>query len=356
LSFAMLESHDTTTAHYPFVTRMLIDLFAKGELPRVKEISIEPMYGHVGRIVYHAGAVHMFRSTNLGVNPLGASEIAKDKGYTQHFLRGLGYKTPRGETFLHPDYLKSISKNISSEAFRHAKSMEQAAAVVATSFGYPCYVKPNFGSQGRGIRKCEHENDLETALQDLKEEKIKLCIIEEALSMPDYRVVVFHDEIISCYLRIPLFVEGDGILDIHHLLQKKQEAYLIRGRDTSINVEDPRIVCKLQREGLSFDTILKQGEQLTLLDISNLSAGGESLEYSDCIHTSWKQLCIEITAAMGLKLCGVDIACTDLEDPSAAYRILELNAAPGLDHYAASGETQAQIVRSLYQRIFNGIA
>ncbi len=56
---------------------------------------------------------------------------------------------------------------------------------------------------------------------------------------------------------------------------------------------------------------------------------------------------------MGLQLCGVDLACADIEQPDAAYSILETNAAPGLDNYAATGERQATIVRELLKEVFN---
>lgn len=59
---------------------------------------------------------------------------------------------------------------------------------------------------------------------------------------------------------------------------------------------------------------------------------------------------------MGLRLCGVDIACTDLENPHSDYSILEINAAPGLDNYASSGQEQFERVKDLYKKIFNEMA
>lgn len=62
---------------------------------------------------------------------------------------------------------------------------------------------------------------------------------------------------------------------------------------------------------------------------------------------------MRVTAEMGLQLCGVDLACADITDPAAGYSILELNAAPGLDNFAAIGPGPAATVRALYQTIFN---
>ncbi len=56
-----------------------------------------------------------------------------------------------------------------------------------------------------------------------------------------------------------------------------------------------------------------------------------------------------------LRLCGVDLACADITDPDSDYSVLEVNASPGLDHYAASGAKQHQIVRDLYTKVFNAL-
>jgi len=66
-----------TKPHYPYVTKLLIDLFNNQELSNVRRVVVEPTYGYVGRIEYHNGQVHVFRSTNLGINSLGASEVCE---------------------------------------------------------------------------------------------------------------------------------------------------------------------------------------------------------------------------------------------------------------------------------------
>lgn len=343
--------------HYPFVTRLLIDLFNDGELSNVKNVVIEPVYGYAGRIEYKDGSVHLFKWTNLGVNRSGASEISKDKGYTKFFLRQLGYKTPEGEVFLMPTYLDGIAKTLSRRGFvGHHRSAEEAYAYAATILGYPCYVKPNFGSQGRGIRRCENPEDLEEAINTLLKQGERILLLEKAVNMPDFRIIVFREEMISCYRRIPLNVVGDDKSTIEGLLIKRQEIYVRDGRDPIINLQDPRILRKLLKLGMNMKSVPTIGEKVQLLDVSNLSLGGESEEYTHRIHQHWKDLSIKIALDMGLKLCGVDLACTDLEEPQADYSVLEVNAAPGLDNYAANGEEQARRVRDMYKKVFNELS
>lgn len=68
------------------------------------------------------------------------------------------------------------------------------------------------------------------------------------------------------------------------------------------------------------------------------------------MHPGFVKLAVAITAEMGLRLCGVDLLLRtgSLADPPADYVVIEINAAPGLDNYAASGAVQAGRVDELY--------
>jgi D-alanine-D-alanine ligase-like ATP-grasp enzyme len=182
---------------------------------------------------------------------------------------------------------------------------------------------------------------------------VKIILVEESVDWPDYRVVVLKDQMISCYLRKPLHVVGNGVSSIRHLLLEKQERFAKDQRDTLINIDDPRIAKKLVRSNFTLETILSSGEIWQAYDISNLSVGGEAEDYTDRICAHWRDLCIKVVRDMGLIFCGVDLACVNIEDPNAAYSILEINASPSLDNYAASGQKQAIVVRQLYKKVFN---
>lgn len=55
---------------------------------------------------------------------------------------------------------------------------------------------------------------------------------------------------------------------------------------------------------------------------------------------------------MNLRLCGVDLIVDgDIADKPRNYWILEINASPGLDHYAKLGNEQAEIVKGLYLKV-----
>lgn len=337
----------------PLVVRLLVELFASGDLPRVAEIDVEPEYGYAARLLYRSGDVRLLRGTTLDVNPAGAAEIARDKGYTNYFLGRLGYRVPLGETFLLGHYVELIHRNLGRYRAARYRLAEDAPAYVRDVVGYPCYVKPNHGSQGRGVSRCAAEDEVRAALRHLDDQRSCVALVEAEVPLPDYRVVVLREDVIACYGRIPLRVVGDGRASVRELLEHEQARQEAMGRGTVIDREDPRIRARLGARNLDLDSVMPSGAAHQIYDISNLSAGGDAQDRLEELHPHWRELCIRLTRQMGLQLCGVDLACADLTDPTAAYAILEINPAPGLDHFAALGPRQAAVVRNLYRRLFN---
>lgn len=332
---------------------MLLDLYQSGDLPNVQSIDVEPVYGYSGRILYRNGSVRLYKGSCLGINNLGASEISKDKGYTKYFLQRLGYDTPQGEVFLFPRFITMIDKNLKRFGFNSYRSATTAETYIRANDLLPCYIKPNEGSQGRGVVKCLTIDDVKMALRSFEASGALKVLIEKEVPFPDYRVVILSGEIISCYRRRALAVTGDGTSTIFELIKRKQDEFYACGRDTMIFSADPRIDQKLLRIGYSRNSVPSSGETVELIDISNLSAGGQSEDYTERIHSNLMDVCISITSAFGLQLAGIDIACEDIEAPSSIYSVIEVNAAPGVDNYAAAGKEQTRIVRSLYRKIFN---
>lgn len=59
---------------------------------------------------------------------------------------------------------------------------------------------------------------------------------------------------------------------------------------------------------------------------------------------------------MGLRLCGVDLMVEgDISEEPTRYFVLEINAAPGLDHYAQTGATQQKIVENMYLEVLKAM-
>lgn len=345
-------SPPTSQPHYPLTTRILLDLYTRGELPAVQALDIEPTYGYVGRVLYDNGAVRMFRRTNVGVNNHGASEMSKDKGYTKYFLQRLGFQTPPGRVFLAPSYQELIDSNLSRYGFSDYHRLDDIYSYIEQFLGYPVFVKPNDESQGKGVEMCRNAAAVDTAIQrNVRAGHAKL-LVEQYAPGNDYRVVVFGGRVVCAYQRVPLAVVGDGVASVQDLLRALAAEQFAAGRGSRIDPDDPRLANHLQATGRTLASVLADGERLPLADIANLTAGGAAVEMSEAVHPRWARLCIDVTRQLGLRLCGVDLACADLSDPAAPYSIIETNASPGLDNYAALGPAAFARVEALYRDIF----
>ncbi len=336
--------------HYSFVTRTLLDLFYSGTLANVVEVEAEPKWGHAARIRYRNGAIRITYGNDIGLNSGAAADVARDKAYTKMFLERMHIATPRGEAFLFKWWLDQIGAVRRPTDIR---TIEDAPAFARDTLGFPVYAKQVDGSKGKGVTLCDSAEDVQDAAGTLDGLHARVMLVEEAVDLPDYRLVLLNGDLISAYRRTPLTVVGDGNRTVRQLLTDRQLAFDAVGRDTQIDSEDPRIAKSLGRRGLSLASVPPSGEKLRIHDISNLSLGGTAEDVTSEVAHSWQKLSREIAAGLNLAFCGIDLLCKDIHDPEAEYRVLEVNAAPGLDHYASVGAKQQAIVRGLYARVLD---
>ena len=226
-----------------------------------------------------------------------------------------------------------------------------AAYTYARKIGFPVVVKPNSGSQGAGVSIVYTKREFTTAMQRIFKAD-RVALVQKPVHGKDYRLVVLDKKVISAYERIPLCVLGDGTSTIRKLLQIKQKHFIASSRDTRINIDDPRIAIKLKHLGRTFRSVPAKGEQVFLLDNANLSTGGDSVDVTDTVHPEFKKCAVNLTRDMGLRLCGVDLMVDgDISQKPQTFWVLEINSAPGLDHYAKIGKAQEKIVEDLYLKV-----
>ena len=186
----------------------------------------------------------------------------------------------------------------------------------------------------------------------------RVAIVQRPVCGRDYRLVVLDNEVISTYERIPLSIVGDGKTSIHRLLQMKQRQFIAAKRGTRIKVDDPRIAEKFKRQGLTLRSVPSLGEQVFLLDNANLSSGGDAVDATTSVNPAFRELAVRLTSDMNLRLCGVDLMVDGhISGPPVPgkYWVLEINAAPGLDHYVKIGKAQEKIVEKLYLKVLRSL-
>ncbi|HEY1770148.1 MAG TPA: hypothetical protein VGG02_07820 [Chthoniobacterales bacterium] len=310
-------------------------------------VVFEPKWGVVGCIKYASGQRRYFRSSTIDINRMGASEISRDKDYAKYFMRTLSYPVVRGDTFYSSRWCRAIgSEKGIDRAYRYARKL-----------GFPVFVKPNSKSRGRGVNKVFTRAEFYLAMREVFT-RDNVALVEAAIEgASDYRIVVLDDKVISAYQRLPLSVIGDGVSSIQCLLRRKQSEFKKAGRDSKVEPGDSRLLRKLKRSRLTLTSILPKDEQLFLLDNANLSSGGESKDVTGIMHADFRRLAIRLTREMGLRLCGVDVLVrgSTLAEPAREFYVLEINSAPGLDHYAKIGKEQEKIVEQLYLQVIKAM-
>lgn len=326
---------------HPFAALMIAEL-----APEIgARVELEPEFKFAGEIVFASGKRHLFRNTCFNINPAAASETARDKAYCKYFLRRHGFPVPDGQTFFAP----KLARNLAKSRRRGIKEAVAYAAVI----GFPVFAKPNDGSEGHLVTTAYDENDLMLAAAAIFEAS-PVMLVEAPCPGRDYRVVVLGDELVCAYERRPLSVVGDGKRSIEALLMEAKSRMAALGRHNSeIEVEDRRIDRKLRSAGLYRTRVPEDGTVVMLLDNANLSTGGTSVDISESLHPSFKDAALRAARTIGLPFAGVDIICQDATADAAgqSWAIIELNAAPGLDNYAATGAEQRERVRQMYLRI-----
>ncbi len=331
----------------PYLTKLVQKL-----APKIgARVVVEPEWGIAAQIIYKNGVVRSLRMYSLDLNHIASADIAKDKDYAKFFMHKRGYAVAEGRTFFKDSWAKAIK----------SKRTISAGVAYAKKLGYPLIVKPNSQSQGVGVCLVLNKKELRRALKEVFKTD-KIAIVERYLPGRDYRIVVLDGEIISAYERVALSALGDGKRSILALLKKKQKYFISSGRDTKIDLSDDRIKIKLRHQGLSLKSILPLNKKVYLLDNANLSTGGDSLDVTESIHPEFKKIAVNLTRDMGLRIAGVDIMVTvgDItqnpkKNKNCRHYIIEINAAPGLDHYVTTGRKQKEIVEAMYLKVLKAL-
>lgn len=307
-------------------------------------VHLEPEHERIGYLTFADGSRSFFRDNRFSLNDVGSVRVAQDKDYSTYFLRHFGYRVPKGITFWEKRRFQGARKRRSiDDALRFASRVK-----------YPVFVKPNDRSQGAGVAKVWDASGLRKAaaavfaLSDV-------AVVQEAVRGRDYRIVVLEGQVISAYERRPLQITGDGTSTVRQLLEARQQQYLQQGRDTTIRI-DARIKANLQRSGLRLSSILPRNRTVKLHDIANLSTGGDAIDITNTLHPTFAKLATSVAKDLCLRICGVDLIAPDATKPLSQYAILEVNSAPGLDHYALpDAKAQEQLVDQLYLKLLRAL-
>ena len=308
-------------------------------------LKIEPNYRRSGMLEFSNGSVLFFRNSHLNINAASNARMARDKSFLSHFLSEMGFRTLPEIT---------VSRYDLDRGAVEPSKLENILQFAALN-GWRAVVKPNGGSQGRGIRVTNDRQQLLGAIYDTLTTD-GVCILQQYCGMPEYRLVVLKEKVIQAYRRSPMTITGDGSSTLETLLKRRAEA-ISQSRNEDISLKLFAAAVRIfEVAGRDIKSVPPAAEQIVVGETANLSAGGEATDVMELLHPHWKELAIELAKKCGLLLCGIDIFIHEVSSDSSDYRVIEINSAPGLDDYTLQGEAQKKRVLALYREVLETAA
>ncbi len=265
-------------------------------------------------VQFGQGALQRLAHASLARDESMASVIlASNKARTARRLAQLGLPVPR---------------HVSVET-------TEAAIRAAERLGFPLVVKPMKGAHGNGITVDVRDvTGLAEAVERARSVSIRATpiLLEEVVLGATHRLLVIGGRFASAVRMDQPRVRGDGRRTLRELIDALN-ADPIRDGVRLFPVEiDEEVLQRIHAGGRTLDTVPADGEIVLLRGASNFSRGSTTTEVSDVIHPAHVELAERATAALGLRIAGVDLICTDIALPpnAAGTRIIEVNARPGL--------------------------
>ncbi|MGQ1910014.1 bifunctional glutamate--cysteine ligase GshA/glutathione synthetase GshB [Marinifilum sp. RC60d5] len=217
------------------------------------------------------------------------------------------------------------------------QNVEQARSDFDLFEGKPIVVKPKSTNFGLGITILKENKNPEIYRRavDIAFEHDASILIEEFISGREFRFFVINDKVDGILHRVPANVKGDGESTIRELVEIKNQDPL-RGRGYRTPLEKIRLEeaeeMFLKEQGLNFESILEKDQLVYLRENSNISTGGDSIDFTDDIHQSYKDIAIKSAQALNVKITGLDMMIEDVKKPATMdnYAIIEMNFNPAI--------------------------
>jgi D-alanine-D-alanine ligase-like ATP-grasp enzyme len=310
-------------------------------------VLLEPQWQRLGELVLPNGKHWPFLGTDIGINNSASAAIAQDKAYTHFLLKRCEINVPDSKVF--------SADRINAKL--HEDNGINKAIEWVRKIGFPIYAKPNNLGHGELVARVTSENEFKVVAMHIFE-RTDTMIVEREFGGRDFRVIVYDNQVRAAYERIAFGIEGDGRTTVDALLRAKLERAKELGRiQKDFEPEDFTIDKALGRQKVARHTIPDKGVHIRLLDNASLSTGGDAIDFSETLHPEFAQLAVKSAAAVGLKLCGVDILADDIsKSPSEQkYCVLELNSKPALGIFHDLGDKQKERVENIYRLMLKNI-
>lgn len=281
--------------------------------------------------------IEYIKKTNMtSLDTYIAPLIMENKTVTKKILKQAGFRVPSGEEFATVDDAMQMYNYFSESGF--------VVKPKSTNFGLGISIFQD------GVSRAHFQEAVEIAFkQDTH------VLIEEFIAGTEYRFYVLDGKVEGIILRVPANVIGDGVHTIAELVARKNEDPL---RGTHYRKPLQRLVIGpierllLKTQGYSEADIPVKEQRIYLRENSNVSTGGDSIDMTDEMDESYKQIAVEAVAALGAFVSGIDLMITNNRVPSTKtatnYGIIEANYNPAIHMhmfpYQGTGRPLAQLL------------
>ncbi|MHC5373990.1 bifunctional glutamate--cysteine ligase GshA/glutathione synthetase GshB [Enterococcus sp. LJL120] len=267
---------------------------------------------------------------------------------------------------------KTVTKKVLDKAgFRVPKGSEfSSLASAEAAFGEfaqrAFVIKPKSTNYGIGItifKEGATFEDYQAGLAIAFKEDSDV-LVEEFLPGTEYRFFVLDGEVKAVLLRIPANIVGDGRRSIEELVAEKNLDPL-RGTNHRSPLELIQLgdleKLMLKEQGYTVESVPADGQIVYLRENSNISTGGDSIDFTDEMPTAYKKIAADAVEALGAVISGIDLIIPDLKveptQESTAYGIIEANFNPAMHMhiypFAGAGQRLTMdVLQLLYPEVF----
>ncbi|MEK7554386.1 MAG: hypothetical protein AAB518_00140 [Patescibacteria group bacterium] len=235
---------------------------------------------------------------------------------------------------------------------------EQGALRTFRRIEKPVITKPHVGSGSR--HTTIHLNDEPAFLAAFRTAKqvSPFIVVEEELKGSVFRATVIDGKVVGVIRRDPPQIAGTGRSSIRNLVARansdpKRKGPIFHPIATGIEADQ-----ELNRQELSWDSIPKKGQVVTLNQKINWSSGGTTEDVTENTHLANINLFERIGAFLKDPLIGIDFIIEEIDKPwneEPKCGVIEINSAPFIDnhHLPFTGKPR-NVAGALWDIVFPG--
>jgi cyanophycin synthetase len=277
-----------------------------------------------------------FKSTSTMLTPSFGHAAADDKTLTYNLLSSRGINTP-------------VTKPLSYD--------EAVDPLLPLLSKYKTLVvKPADMNHGDGVSiGVDTKDKLKKAVDFARASGNRRTdiIAQQQVYGDEYRFLVVEGKVIAVASRKPPSVTGNGISTIQELVEEKnKDPRRGEGHSAELTLLDLEQI--EHYKGKAFlRRVLKKGEIVNVLETSNLSKGGESVDFTDIASPALKKMAVDAANACFLGIAGVDVMTNDITSKTVdeSY-IIEVNIIPGIRmHQSPSVGKKRDVAKIIFRAI-----